>query len=283
MNADREYLAAGCALGTLAEAELLEARALEATDPEFAEEVQSFRETMGLLAESDDAIAPSAEVEASILAIPRLEQQRPTSQRHQDSQAHSAPERHSASRSDGQTGGPVPATSGESAASSESGRRTRRRKPVTTLFALAASTLLLLSAALAGVLVNQQQDTTEMEESLTVAQAEAERAERLLAASDLSFTEAEATVGGRVTLAYSVSEQMLHLTPHDMPELPEDQTMQLWLIDEAGPRSAGLMSGTRAEMITGAPMDEGMTFGVTVEPAGGSDAPTTEPVLLAEL
>ncbi|MBE1514614.1 anti-sigma factor [Nesterenkonia halotolerans] len=282
MNADREYLAAGCALGTLAEEELLEARALEATDPEFADEVQSFRETMGLLAESDDAIAPSAEVEARILAIPRLEQQRRTSQLHQTSQSHPAPEHHSASRSDAQSGGPVPTTNSESAATPESARRTRRR-PTTTLFALAASTLLLLSAVLAGVLVNQQQDTTDMEESLTVAEAQAERAERLLAASDLSFTEAEATVGGRVTLAYSVSEQMLHLTPHDMPELPEDQTMQLWLIDEAGPRSAGLMSGTRTEMITEVAMDEGMTFGVTVEPAGGSDEPTTEPVLLADL
>jgi len=52
MNADREYLAAGCALGTLAEAEMLEARELEAADPTFAQDVQSFRETMGLLADS---------------------------------------------------------------------------------------------------------------------------------------------------------------------------------------------------------------------------------------
>ncbi|WP_218220740.1 anti-sigma factor domain-containing protein [Nesterenkonia sp. Act20] len=271
MNADREYLAAGCALGTLSEEELLEARALEATDPEFADEVQSFRETLGMLAESDDAIAPSAEVEASILAIPRREQQRP------------APGSHSASQSSAHAGVAAPGTSSESTTTPETPPQARRRRPVTTLFALAASTLLLLSAVLAGVLVNQQQDTTEMEESLTVAEAQAERAERLLAASDLSFTEAEATVGGRVTLAYSVSEQMLHLTPHDMPELPEDQTMQLWLIDEAGPHSAGLMSGTRTEMITEVAMDEGMTFGVTIEPAGGSAEPTTEPVLLADL
>lgn len=116
-----------------------------------------------------------------------------------------------------------------------------------------------------------------------MAEAERERTQRLLSASDLAFTEAEATVGGRLTLAYSVSEQMLHLTPHDMPELSEDQTMQLWLIDEEGPHSAGLMTGTSTELLTDLPMDQDMTFGVTVEPAGGSEAPTSDPVVLADL
>lgn len=260
MNADREYLAAGLALGTLADAEMLQALDLEATDPSFAEEVQSFSETLGLLAESDDAIAPSPETEAAILAIPRLHQQ---------------------------AADPVPEPASAPDAPQERRERpaaaSRSRRPATMLFALAASTLLLLSAVLAGALINQQQDTTEIQESLTVAEAERERTQRLLSASDLAFTEAEATVGGRLTLAYSVSEQMLHLTPHDMPELSEDQTMQLWLIDEEGPHSAGLMTGTSTELLTDLPMDEDMTFGVTVEPAGGSEAPTSDPVVLADL
>ncbi|GAA1155572.1 anti-sigma factor [Nesterenkonia sandarakina] len=268
MNADREYLAAGLALGTLADAEMLQALDLEATDPSFAEEVQSFSETLGLLAESDDAIAPSPETEAAILAIPRLHQQAPDS----------APEDVSAT---------VPAPASAPDAPQEQRERpaaaSRSRRPATMLFALAASTLLLLSAVLAGALINQQQDTTEIQESLTVAEAERERTQRLLSASDLAFTEAEATVGGRLTLAYSVSEQMLHLTPHDMPELSEDQTMQLWLIDEEGPHSAGLMTGTSTELLTDLPMDQDMTFGVTVEPAGGSEAPTSDPVVLADL
>lgn len=268
MNADREYLAAGLALGTLADAEMLQALDLEATDPSFAEEVQSFSETLGLLAESDDAIAPSPETEAAILAIPRLHQQA----------ADTVPEPASA---------PVPEPASAPDAQQERQERpaaaSRSRRPATMLFALAASTLLLLSAVLAGALINQQQDTTEIQESLTVAEAERERTQRLLSASDLAFTEAEATVGGRLTLAYSVSEQMLHLTPHDMPELSEDQTMQLWLIDEEGPHSAGLMTGTSTELLTDLSMDEDMTFGVTVEPAGGSEAPTSDPVVLADL
>ncbi|PRZ17550.1 anti-sigma factor [Nesterenkonia sandarakina] len=262
MNADREYLAAGLALGTLADAEMLEALDLEASDPDFAEEVASFSETLGLLAETDDAIAPSAETEAAILSIPRL---------HQQAEADTA----------------APAATTESvtpqATTPPATTPARTRRPSTALFALAASTLLLLSAVLAGALINQQQDTSQIEESLTVAEAERERTQRLLSASDLAFTEAEATVGGRLTLAYSVSEQMLHLTPHDMPELPEDQTMQLWLIDEEGAHSAGLMTGTSTELLTDLAMDEDMTFGVTVEPAGGSEAPTTDPVVLADL
>ena len=271
MNADREYLAAGLALGTLADAEMLEALDLEASDPDFAEEVQSFQETLGLLAESDDAIAPSAATEAAILNIPRLHQQAAPVPAAQDQ---TAPERASA---------PTPPAVSPPSATPDSATPARRRRPTTTLFALAASTLLLLSAVLAGALINQQQDTSQIEESLTVAEAERERTQRLLSASDLAFTEAEATVGGRLTLAYSVSEQMLHLTPHDMPELPEDQTMQLWLIDEEGPHNAGLMTGTSTELLTDLAMDEDMTFGVTVEPAGGSEEPTTDPVVLADL
>ncbi|MCH8569885.1 anti-sigma factor [Nesterenkonia sp. AY15] len=272
MNADREYLAAGLALGTLADAEMIEALDLEAADPDFAEEVQSFCETLGLLAGSDDAVAPSAETEAAILSIPRLHQQ-------------AAPERiapeHAAE--------PVaPTAAGASAPVTSAGPGPgpgpeKTRRPTTMLFALAASTLLLLSAVLAGALINQQHDTTQIQESLTVAEAERERTQRLLSASDLAFTEAEATGGGRVTLAYSVSEQMLHLTPHDMPELPADQTMQLWLIDEEGPHSAGLMTGTSTELLTDLAMDEDMIFGVTVEPAGGSEEPTSDPVVLADL
>ncbi len=90
-------------------------------------------------------------------------------------------------------------------------------------------------------------------------------------------------MGGQLSLAYSVSEQMLHLTPRDMPELDEDQTMQLWLIDEEGPRSAGLMTGASTELLTDLPMTQDMTFGVTVEPAGGSEEPTSDPVVLADL
>lgn len=139
MNADREYLAAGLALGTLADAEMLQALDLEATDPSFAEEVQSFSETLGLLAESDDAIAPSPETEAAILAIPRLHQQAPDS----------APEDVSAT---------VPAPASAPDAPQEQRERpaaaSRSRRPATMLFALAASTLLLLSAVLAGALIN---------------------------------------------------------------------------------------------------------------------------------
>ncbi|MGJ9405979.1 anti-sigma factor domain-containing protein [Nesterenkonia aurantiaca] len=273
MNADREYLAAGLALGTLADAEMLEALDLEAADPDFAEAVTSFHETLGLLAETDDAIAPSAETSAAILNIPRQHQQ-------------AVPERaaHTADAAQDETAhASTPDSKAIDSKAPDTASPARRRRPSTALFALAASTLLLISAVLAGALINQQQDTSQIEDSLTVAEAERERAERLLSASDLAFIEAEVTVGGQLNLAYSVSEQMLHLTPHDMPELDEDQTMQLWLIDEEGPRSAGLMTGASTELLTDLPMTQDMTFGVTVEPAGGSEEPTSDPVVLADL
>ncbi|MBO0596916.1 anti-sigma factor [Nesterenkonia sp. E16_7] len=286
MNADREYLAAGLALGTLADAEMLEALDLEAADPDFAEAVASFHETLGLLSETDDAIAPSAETSAAILNIPRQHQQAVADQAAHpaDPTADDADETAHASIPHADTAHvATPDSTTPDSTTPVSTAPARRRRPSTALFALAASTLLLISAVLAGALINQQQDTSQIEESLTVAEAERERAERLLSASDLAFIEAEATVGGQLSLAYSVSEQMLHLTPRDMPELDEDQTMQLWLIDEEGPRSAGLMTGASTELLTDLPMTQDMTFGVTVEPAGGSEEPTSDPVVLADL
>ncbi|TDS87492.1 anti-sigma factor [Nesterenkonia aurantiaca] len=283
MNADREYLAAGLALGTLADAEMLEALDLEAADPDFAEAVASFHETLGLLAETDDAVAPSAETSAAILNIPRQHQQAVPERAAHTADAAQAETAHASTPDSKAPDATTPSSKSPSSTAHDTASPARRRRPSTALFALAASTLLLISAVLAGALINQQQDTSQIEDSLTVAEAERERAERLLSASDLAFIEAEVTVGGQLNLAYSVSEQMLHLTPHDMPELDEDQTMQLWLIDEEGPRSAGLMTGASTELLTDLPMTQDMTFGVTVEPAGGSEEPTSDPVVLADL
>ena len=51
MNTDRDYLAAGLALGGLSDAELAEAQALVDTDTDFRSEVAAYENTMALMAE----------------------------------------------------------------------------------------------------------------------------------------------------------------------------------------------------------------------------------------
>lgn len=75
------------------------------------------------------------------------------------------------------------------------------------------------------------------------------------------------------------------LIVEDMPSLPEDRTLQVWVIEGETPEPSGLLQpagGTGATPVT-SPLEGADTIAVTVEPPGGSDAPTTDPVLLKDL
>ncbi len=269
MDADREYLAAGYVLGGLSSEEENLARSLEASDPHFQEELGLLRETMALVGESDEPVNPSSETEAAILSLPHRHP-RPS-----DTASGDTPP----DASEPQAASPAaPTPEGTQKALG----RTRRRSS-TSFFALAASTLLILTAVLGGLLFKQIQEQQDMEESLTVAENERQETERLLGAPDLSSAHAESSEGGSLTITYSVTEELIHVVPHDVPAPESDQTMQMWLIDDEGPHSIGLMSGETSELLAGVEFDEGVTFGVTVEPEGGSLEPSDEPIIVAQL
>lgn len=61
---------------------------------------------------------------------------------------------------------------------------------------------------------------------------------------------------------------------------PAGKTYELWVIDGGKPARAGVFSVPRAVLV-GRPVRRGETVAVTVERAGGVDAPTTKPLLSA--
>jgi len=68
----------------------------------------------------------------------------------------------------------------------------------------------------------------------------------------------------------------------DLPVLPEDQVYELWLQNPAGEFvPAGLLprSTTQKFLLLGDAGDA-TGAGITIEPAGGSPSPTTEPLAL---
>src|SRR5690625_279209 len=67
---DRDYLAAGYALGGLSDDDRAVAAGLLETDPSFRREVAAYEDSLAGLAETDAPLEPSAEAEAAILAIP---------------------------------------------------------------------------------------------------------------------------------------------------------------------------------------------------------------------
>jgi anti-sigma-K factor RskA len=68
-----------------------------------------------------------------------------------------------------------------------------------------------------------------------------------------------------------------------LPRLPEGRAYQLWRMSGQQAQSAGVLGrgGELSGVVTG--MGPGDTVGVTVEPASGSDRPTTAPVLLIRM
>jgi anti-sigma-K factor RskA len=83
----------------------------------------------------------------------------------------------------------------------------------------------------------------------------------------------------------SMQENEIILVARNMPSVPEGRTCQIWVISDDVPKPSGLFqpdgNGT-ATPITNS-ITKADVIAVTVEPAGGSEQPTSDPVLLAEL
>lgn len=90
--------------------------------------------------------------------------------------------------------------------------------------------------------------------------------------------------GGTATLVRSPSQHAAILTAHDMATLPRDRVYQLWLLNSVGKvRPAGFMNADvdRPILLEG-DAATARAAAITIEPAGGSQLPTTAPIALFE-
>lgn len=91
--------------------------------------------------------------------------------------------------------------------------------------------------------------------------------------------------GARVQVAWSASQNRVVLLADDVPDPGDGRTYELWRIDAAGPDPAGVFDPDGSgEAGLVAPLDgaDPAAWGVTVEPDGGSPAPTPPIVYQAE-
>lgn len=117
-----------------------------------------------------------------------------------------------------------------------------------------------------------------------VASQQADRLTQVLAATDLQTTSATFADGGAGTVVRSSSEGMAMLIASDVPALPEGQVYEAWTIDGA-PVPAGTFSTDQGKAALTLPATAlgARSIAVTVEPAGGSDHPTSDPVFSVDL
>lgn len=152
-------------------------------------------------------------------------------------------------------------------------RRAPRLRPMFAPFATVTAAAALVVAALFAV------QTTQTQDKLDAAQAQAREIADVLSAPDARATAGRDAQGQGITAIASASEGRAVVTLSGYGELPSDRVRQLWLMrPDVQPRSLGLFKGDTPLVATG--LDKSATsLAVTVEPDGGSEQPTSAPVV----
>ena len=114
--------------------------------------------------------------------------------------------------------------------------------------------------------------------ALGVAQAGNAEIAAVLSAPDARTTSAATSAGGTATVVASLAEGKVVFTSFGLRALPSAEVYELWFIGTGGARPAALLPS--ADPVLAAGLEAGDTVGVTVEPAGGSAAPTTTPIVV---
>ncbi|MBD5786131.1 anti-sigma factor [Cellulosimicrobium terreum] len=110
-------------------------------------------------------------------------------------------------------------------------------------------------------------------------QAQADTVSRMLADPSATIVRGDVTGGGEASVLVAGDDFLFRAT--DLPDAGDDQDYQLWVVDaEGAATSAGVLSaegGTAEQLVEDVP---GAAVAVTVEPEGGSEQPTTDPIVV---
>ncbi|MCD4523882.1 anti-sigma factor domain-containing protein [Nocardioides sp. cx-173] len=106
-------------------------------------------------------------------------------------------------------------------------------------------------------------------------------AERVRQAPDAeTFT--QRVDGATVTLVRSAQLNQAVISAEGLPELDESQVYEMWLLHDGLMVPAGIMEGESGELELEGDPATAQGAGITVEPAGGSPEPSSDPVLTFE-
>lgn len=283
-----DELAAAYAIGALSDEERAEYEAWLQSTPDAAADASSFSEVAAALGLAAEPAQPSADLRSRLLAQVAQTPQLPAQDAAPAADSSAAgpvdaaappafftvPPVSAVPPADAVPHGEVPASGATTASPAEQRARARwSRSPAVLLVAAAAAVLLFVGGGVVGSLVSQN--------NFEVAQATA--LAELQAASDSEQTAAELADGGTATLIWSLEQRRSAVLIDDLPALPEGQTYQLWYIGEGGAIADVTFQpaerGKTWRVLDGL-MTAGDAVGITVEPEGGSEAPTTDPIVV---
>jgi len=283
MRPDAHTLVAAYAAGALEDDERADVQEHLDQCEVCRDDVRGFRETLAVLAEAS-AERPPARMREAVLARARTTPQLPPL----------TPEASTAGPGAVEPGVvEPPVDGGVGGAQAPSPRRDRddgrsaaapaqRRRATNTMFALAASALTLVALA-AGTWGFTSADR------LGDVRAQQAAVQRVLSAGDVVTVSGTPQLAGGVqgddvlVLASETADAAL-LLPAGLPAAPEGSTWQAWTVSGDEAVSAGVFDVGEGEAVAlGGGVSGVEAVAVTLEPAGGSAAPTTDPVLVVPL
>ncbi len=246
-----ENLAAAYALGALSPEDKEEFETFLAASPEVQRDVAEFREVGALLALGADADQPSPALRARVLARISEEKERP-----------------------------LPATS------------TASHRPHVMLYsALAASLIAAVGFGLRTMALSQQ--LTASEEFLGAVQEQLAGRETTLnrilePGVQLYLLTTDGDQAAGIQFFWDRTRNVVMLHAFNLFPVPEGRAYQLWLIPEDGAPVPSRVFNSEPDghaLIQEVPIPDGRyrAAAITVEPAAGSDQPTSTPLLVASL
>jgi anti-sigma-K factor RskA len=157
------------------------------------------------------------------------------------------------------------------------GNVTRLRPRPHLLRALVAAAVVVAAVA-AGAVWHPWTDETSQGPNLSAA-------ERVQGAPDAVKVTRRLQAGGAATIWASKSLNRFVVSTRDLPPLAEGKVYEMWLQDRREgmvPVRGGLMSAADSTVVLEGDVADAVGAGITIEPAGGSRVPTSEPVALFE-
>lgn len=226
-------------------------RALDAS-PELRDEADRYAEAAAQLAALAEPVEPPPALKQRLMS--RLDE---LPQQSTDAPASAAP-------------APEPAPQPAPGPAERAARRRWFQRPGAIL-AGAAAAILLIAGAIVGVNWPGPNGWGAQREMAAIASA-----------PDVQSTTHEVAGGGEVTLFWSADEGRSAVVVEGLPDVGADETYELWYIDDSGAASAGTFDvrGEETWRVLDGQFAPGVAVGVTVEPAGGSPQPTTEPIVV---
>lgn len=158
----------------------------------------------------------------------------------------------------------------------------QRRGRSTRVLALVAAAAVVAAIAVGGWAI---QGRNSARDDANTYEAQVALLTSLLATPDVQTKSVPATEGGTATVVRSADKDVAMLVASDLPELPSGKVYEAWTFDGDTPVAAGTFEASDPRVMHQLP-SAGIstpTVALTVEPAGGTDAPTSDPVAVLDL